>query len=76
MINKSQITQLIISADGTPYCNVATGSIAPNKLELSLYGSPWWGHSGGSQEIVISGNIKRILKVDWPYVKTVINVEG
>ena len=58
------------------YCNVAVPGINVNTLRLTLNGSPWWGHSGGSIETIITGNVKRILKVDWPYVKTVINVEG
>lgn len=32
-------------------------------------------HSGFI-EITIIGNVKRILKVDWIHVKTIINVEG
>lgn len=74
MIQK--IVTLEFSLNGSPFCKIATGDTEANTLEYSLNGSPWWGHSGGSQEIIISGNVKRILKVDWPYVKTIINVEG
>lgn len=76
MITISQITKLELSFDGSPFCKIAMGDTFPNRLELSLDGSPWWGHSGGSIETITTGNIKRILKVDWPYVKTIINVEG
>lgn len=77
MIIVSQILKLEFSSDGSPFCKVCPSTnIKPGTLELSLDGSPWWGHSGGSIETIITGNVKRILKVDWPYVKTIINVEG
>jgi len=76
MITKTEILTGSFSLTGEPWVKVASGDIDPNTLQFSLDGSPWWGVSGGSIETIISGNIKRILKVDWPYVKTVINVEG
>lgn len=76
MITISQLTKLEFSKDGSHYCNIAPSNLRVNSLELSFDGSPWWGHSGGSIETIITGNVKRILKVDWPYVKTIINVEG
>lgn len=46
-------------------------------LDYAHYATPFVisGYSE-SQTTVVTGNIKRILKVDWPYVKTIINVEG
>ena len=76
MINKSQVLLGGFSLTGEPWVRVASGDINPDTLQYSLTGEPWWGVSGGSIEIIITGNVKRILKVDWPYVKTVINVEG
>ena len=57
------------------YANSAIPGLNCNTLRITKNGSPWWAQ-GGTQEIIVSGNVKRILKVDWPYVKTVINVEG
>ena len=76
MITISQLEKLEFSIDGTTWCMECPSSLRPDTLELSLDGSPWWGHSGGSIEIITTGNVKRILKVDWPAVKTILNVEG
>lgn len=57
------------------YGNSAIPGLNVNSLRLSQNGSPWWA-PGGTQEVIVEGNVKRILKVDWPYVKTIINVEG
>jgi hypothetical protein len=76
MIPKSEILKLTFNLNGAPYCKVTTGGLNANGLQFNLNGAPWWGHSGGSIETTITGNVKRILKVDWPYVKTIINVEG
>lgn len=76
MVTKTQITTLAFSADGSPWVRINASELNANHLIFSKDGSPWWGHSGGSIETIITGNVKRILKVDWPYVKTVINVEG
>lgn len=76
MIPKSDVLKLAFSLNGSPWCRVTSRSINANGLQFSLNGAPWWGHSGGSTETIVEGNVKRILKVDWPYVKTVINVDG
>lgn len=76
MVTKAQITTLAFSADGSPWVRINASELNANHLIFSKDGSIWWGHSGGSIETIISGNVKRILKVDWPYVKTIINVEG
>lgn len=77
MITANDIRKGNFSITGSPYIKIsAGGNLKINTLHYSLTGSPWWGHSGGSIETIITGNVKRILKVDWPYVKTVINVSG
>ena len=76
MIPKADILKLTFNLNGAPYCKVTSKTLSANGLQYNLNGAIWWGHSGGSQEIIISGNVKRILKVDWPAVKTIINVEG
>lgn len=77
MLTTNDIRKGNFSTDGGPFIRIAASSeLRVNTLQYSLSGSPWWGHSGGSIETIITGNVKRILKVDWPYVKTIINVEG
>jgi len=73
---KEQVLQLRYAFKGAPWVRVTNGTINANYMQYSLNGAPWWGHRGGSTTVIIQGNVKRILKVDWPYVKTVINVEG
>ena len=76
MIQK--IVTLEFSLNGSPFCKIATGDTEANTLEYSLNGSPWWGIGGYSGGVapVITGNIKRILKVDWANVKTANKVIG
>ena len=76
MVTKAQITTLSFSVNGSPWAKINASELNANQLIFSKDGSPWWGHSGGSIEIITTGNVKRILKVDWPAVKTIINVEG
>lgn len=45
-------------------------------LDYAYLGQPFDNASYREVQITITGNVKRILKVDWPYVKTIINVEG
>ena len=45
-------------------------------MDYAYMGQPFVRGEQSQQQTIISGNVKRILKVDWPYVKTVINVEG
>jgi hypothetical protein len=72
----TKINTLEFSHDGSPWCDSPVGGVKVNNLDLSIDGSPWWANPQGSIENIITGNVKRILKVDWPYVKTIINVEG
>jgi len=77
MITANDIKKGEITSDGSPFYRVSASSdIKPNTLQLSLNGSPWYGVGGGTIETIISGHVKRILKVEWPYVKTVIGAEG
>lgn len=69
------IKKLQLSFDGSVFCNQAVSGINAKTLQYSFDGSVWW-CAGGSIETITTGNVKRILKVDWPYVKTIINVEG
>lgn len=55
----------------------------PGKTTLNLFtmdyaylGQPFVRGEYQQQQIIITGNIKRIMKVPFPYVKKVINVEG
>lgn len=61
-------------ADGVP----TYGDNDLSTLDYAYLGQPFniGSTEGGATTTIISGNIKRILKVDWPYVKTIINVEG
>lgn len=70
---KDLVLKLWFSSTGKPWCKVTNGSINADGMQFSLNGAPWWGHTGIVAE---SGNIKRILKVDFSNVKTIINVEG
>ena len=45
-------------------------------MDYAYLGQPFVRGEQSQQQTIITGNIKRILKVDWPYVKTVINVDG
>jgi hypothetical protein len=73
MITRVQVLTLAFSQDGSPFCNVASGSINLNSLTYSKDGSPFWGHSGDSTPI-ITGNIKAIMKVRTPFIKELIGV--
>ena len=66
---KTEVLKLTFSNNGMPWCRVTNGSINADGLDFYLNGAPWWGHSGDAVS-VITGNIKRILKVDWANVKT------
>ena len=58
--------------DGVPtYSGILLGT-----LDYAFLAQPFCITAYQQQEIITTGNIKRILKVDWPYVKTIINVEG
>lgn len=72
-----EIKKLVLSFEGAPfgYSTTSEMSNAVKTLVLAYNSTPYWAF-GGTTETIISGNVKRILKVDWPYVKTVINVEG
>ena len=72
-----EIKKLVFSFESTPFGYSTTSEAASDVKTLKLaYGStPYWAF-GGTTETVIAGNIKRIMKVNWPYVKKVINVEG
>lgn len=68
---------LRVSKDGTPWSHVSLNRIIDfNTLKYSKNGTPWWGIQGVTTMIIGSGNIKRILKVEFANVKTIINVEG
>ena len=69
MIGKTEILKLNFTLNGSPWCKVTSRNINANGLQYHLNGCPWWGHSGDVAP-VITGNIKRILKVDWVNVKT------
>lgn len=72
MITKTKVLQGLIQNNATPWINAVVGpSLKPNTLLIQKYAQPWYGYADES-----TGNVKRILKVDWPYVKTIINVEG
>lgn len=45
-------------------------------MDYAYMAQPFVRGEQAQQQTIITGNIKRILKVDWPYVKTVITVEG
>lgn len=45
-------------------------------MDYAYMAQPFVRGEQAQQQITITGNIKRILKVDWPYVKTIINVSG
>ena len=57
-----------VSLDGTPFCKIVLHNINPNGLDLSLDGSPWWGHDYAGETPVITGNIKAILKATTPNI--------
>ena len=53
------------------YGNSVVGSLNANTLQFTKTGNPWWGESNTIEPpISSSGNIKRILKVNWANVKT------
>lgn len=67
----AQALTLRLSRDGSTWCKVASGTI-PHTLHLSLDGSPWWGVPAQQQEATIEyGNIKRVIKVDFGYIKKI-----
>lgn len=72
-----EIKKLVLAFESVPfgYSTTSEMSSAVKTLALAYNSTPYWA-AGGSIETIISGNVKRILKVDWPYVKTIINVEG
>lgn len=45
-------------------------------MDYAYLGQPFVRGEYQQQQVIITGNVKRILKVDWPFVKTIINVEG
>ncbi len=48
---KQDLFKLGHSIDGTPWVKIVTKStINPNGLQLSIDGSPWWGHGGEGGE--------------------------
>lgn len=76
MTTKEQVLKLTYSGNGSPYCNVGSGNTNLDSLIFSKDGSPFWGHSGEVEPVTCSGNIKRILKVNWANVKTVSKAVG
>jgi hypothetical protein len=73
----ADVFSLKFSKDGSPWAKVSLNRVLDfNTLKYSKIGSPWWGIQGVTTLIIDSGNIKRILKVDFSNVKTIINVEG
>lgn len=72
-----EIKKLVLAFESTPF-GYSTSSEMSNEVKtlvLAYNSTPYWA-AGGTVETIITGNVKRILKVDWPYVKTIINVEG
>ncbi|MDD4515410.1 hypothetical protein [Massilibacteroides sp.] len=77
MINLNTIKTLELTLDGSPWCKInSSPNINVNTLEYTLDGSPWWGHTGEIEPVTSSGNIKRIIKVNWANAKTVSKAIG
>jgi hypothetical protein len=73
------MAQIDFAFEGEPFSEGAPtyGTIDLMSMDYAFLGEPFVRGQGlGASVTIISGNIKRILKVDWPYVKTVINVDG
>jgi hypothetical protein len=73
----ANLNNLNYTLNGLPFYKiVAKVTIDVSQLNYTLNGFPWYGMGGAAQPLMDTGNIKRILKVDWQHAQTVINVEG
>ncbi len=79
MITISQIGKLELNFGGKLWYKTASANVKPNLLELNFGGKLWWGHSGAQtveETTTYSGNIKRVSKVLWGYIKKTTKVSG
>lgn len=77
-MDSSDILKLQLTPTGAPWCKVDGANIKANTLQWTPTGAPWQAVSGGSTETIeyIYGNIKRVSKVNWGYIKRVTTVTG
>ena len=69
MVDKVYLAQPFLEVPGNRQINLFT-------MDYAYLGQPFVRGEQAHQVTITTGNVKRILKVDWPYVKTVINVSG
>jgi hypothetical protein len=77
MVGKKEISTLRYSNRGGIYCAIGSGETKPNTLRYSNRGGVWYGvHGGATTTTIRAGNIKKVSKVNWGYIKKVTTVEG
>ncbi len=84
--SSEKLKALNYSLDGTPFFRVVLGNLNPNGLQMSIDGTPWWGHanSGVPPQIrhikainrVVREHIKKYNGVSETNINKALNVEG
>jgi len=68
LLSKTNITTLQYSADGSPFCHVATkSSINLDTIEYSSDGSPWY----GVEDVTVTDVIKKVSNQTWNTIKKI-----
>lgn len=75
MVTINDIVTGKFSINGVPFINISVLPVATmQSLKFSLGGYPWYGY-GSITTVVVTGNIKAILKVPTPHINRFLGVD-